>query len=255
MYDVSVISSCLNESRNVVELTERLEAVFAKENIRGEIVLVDDGSTDDTSKLMQELAGRFPNVKIIIHSQNRGIVKGWQSGLKVACGTYVCLIDSDLQNLPEDVGRLYKEILWSHVDAVQGWRNHIGRLQDSWLRHIASRGLNALLNFVFGMSMRDNKSGFVVCRKSVLEDILVHRFSYTYYQTFISVAAKYKGYSIKEVETLFQDRLLGKSYIRSAFKSGFLTLVDVIKGFFEFRFISHYDNSLRHFVHDQQSGK
>jgi len=248
MYDLSVISPCLNESRNIVELTERLQAVFAKEHIKGEIVLVDDGSADDTGHIITEMTRRFPNVRKVTHSNNLGIEKGWRSGLKAASGVYVCLIDSDLQNLPEDVGRLYKEILFSHVDVVQGWRNHIGRLQDSFLRHWASRGLNSLLNFLFGMALRDNKSGFVLCRKSVLEDMLNHHYQYRYYQTFISIAARYKGYSLKELETLFQDRLLGKSFITSTLKTILLTFLDIIKGFFEFRFATHYDSSVRNFL-------
>ncbi len=250
MHDLSIISGCLNESRNVVELVERLQAVFVKDKINGEIILVDDGSTDDTGQLIEEMSKKFSNVKKITHSHNRGIEQSWKSGLRAASGVYVCLIDSDLQNLPEDSGRLYREIQFSHVDVVQGWRNHIGRLQDSFLRHWFSRGLNALLNMVFGMSLKDNKSGFILCRKSVLEDILNHHLNYHYYQTFVTVAAKYKGYTIKEVETLFQSRVLGKSYLTNSFKASFLTFVDILKGFFEFHFISKYDNFLRDFLRE-----
>lgn len=251
---LTVIAPCFNESRNILELSERLLKVFIKEGVSGEVVLINDGSTDDTGDIINQLAAKFSSIRAVHHDKNQGIEAGWRSGLAIASGIYVCLIDSDLQNLPEDVGRLYREIKFSNVDIVQGWRNHIGRLQDSFLRHLSSRGLNFTLNLFFGMHSRDNKSGFVICRKGVMEDVLTHRFKYKYYQTFISIAAKYRGYSIKEVETLFQNRLLGKSFIRSTFRVILGTLIDVIKGFFEFRFSSKFDGTLRNFVREVRFG-
>lgn len=246
--ELSVISPCLNENKNLIELTRRLQKVFEKEKISGEIILVNDGSTDDTATIMEQLSSKFTNVKIFHHEKNRGIEQGWKTGLSNAKGVYVCLIDSDMQNLPEDVGRLYREIKFSNVDLVQGWRNHIGRLQDSFLRHWSSRGLNFILNTAFGMHSRDNKSGFVICRKEVLKDILTHKFKYNYYQAFITVAIKYKGYSLKEVETLFQNRLFGKSFIGNNLKVIFLTLIDIFKAFIEFRYFQTFDDSLEEFI-------
>lgn len=255
-YDLSVISPCFNESQNVVALAERLNKTFEKKNINGEIILVDDASTDDTGRLIDELAGRYPNLKAIHHQRNIGLLSGWRSGLAAASGVYVCLIDSDLQNLPEDVGRLYEEIKFTRADVVQGWRNHVGRLKDSFARHLSSRGLNFLLNFLFGMNLRDNKSAFLVCRKEVLEDILTYRFNYRYPQTFMGVAAKYRGYYLREIETLFQDRLLGKSSLGEfPLKASFLTFIDVIKGLFEYRFFDHPDSSLRNFLRSHRISK
>lgn len=247
-YDLTVIAPCYNESANVVELTERLCSVFTKRKMHGEICLVDDASTDNTGALTDELVVKCPNVCAMHHPVNKGIVSSWKTGLAVARGSFVCLIDSDLQNLPEDVWRLYDEIKFSHADLVQGWRNHIGRPKGGLGRQIASRGLNILLNLLFGMKSRDNKSGFIICRREVLNDILNFRYHYRFPQTFIGVAAKYKGYSIREIETLFQDRQLGKSFIKFPLKISFLTLFDVLKGLFEFRFFDFKDNTLCNFL-------
>jgi len=169
--------------------------------------------------------------KLAVHHQvNQGIAAGWRTGVANSKGKYVCLIDADLQYLPEEVWRLYREIESSRVDMVQGFRSTIERLRDS--RYLYSKALNVLLNVTFGMRLRDNKSGFVIARRETLADILKHRFRYHYFNTFIAVAASSKGYSIKEVETLFKNRNLGTSYIQGfPLKLIARVLTDIVKAF------------------------
>lgn len=256
-YDLSVIAPCFNESKNVIELTDRLLKTFDKRGISGEIILVNDASTDNTGGLINDLAKKYPNrLQGLHHKQNKRMFETWKTGLHAARGVYICLIDADLQNLPEDVGRLYKEILFSHVDVVQGWRNHLGRLNDSSTRLLLSKGLNWLLNKMFGMRLRDNKCAFVVCRKEVLEDILIYTYKYHYPQTFIGVSAKAKGYSIREVETIFQDRKLGRSFLSDfPISASIFTFLDIVKGFFEFRMFLRPDITLHIFAQNNTSTK
>lgn len=245
--ELSVIAPCLNEELNIPELVERLERTFEKRNISGEIILVNDGSTDGTKRVMDELAKKYPNLIPIHHARNLGLFAGWQSGLSQARGAYVCLIDADLQNLPEDVWRLLKEIRYAHCDVVQGWRSSVGRLKDS--RYTLSRGLNIMLNALFGMHARDNKSGFVIAQKETLEDILHFRYRYRYPQTFIGAAAHAKGYGIREIETLFQSRLAGESFItKNPLKPVIGTLSDLMKACFEFRLFVKQESLLSHFL-------
>lgn len=234
VYELSVIAPCYNEEGNLLELTNRLETAFATKNIVGEIVLVNDGSHDGTGALVNRLVQEHSNVVGIHHSENRGMVAGWRSGLEASHGDLVCLIDADLQNLPEDVCRLYREIRLSGADVVQGYRSSIGRLRDS--RYLLSKTLNAILNTCFDMQLRDNKSGFIMCRREVLADILRHRFRYHYFQSLIMVAAKSKGYTIREIETLFESRLVGKSFIPS-FPAGVIlkATLDIAKAVYEYR--------------------
>ena len=155
----------------------RLRNAFWIKNIAGEIILVNDGSKDGTPTLVDQLAQEQPNVVALHHSTNLGMVAGWKSGLEAAHGDLVCLIDADLQNLPEDVCRLYRELRLSGADVVQGYRSSVGRPRDS--RYFLSKTLNVILNTCFGMRLRDNKSGFIICRRDVLADIFRHRFSIT----------------------------------------------------------------------------
>ncbi len=247
MMQLSVIAPCYNEENNVKQLTERLLAVFNKHEIAGEVILVDDASTDSTREIANKLVALHQNVHCVRHDKNRGIAAGWVTGVEAAKGQFICLIDSDLQNPPEEVWRLYREILWSKVDMVQGTRSHIGRMRDS--RYLLSRGLNFILNFMFGMKAIDNKSGFVIAYREALQDILRSQGHYHYYNTFIRVAAAAKGYTVKEVETLFQERKVGKSYIkRFPIMLVVRVIEDCIKAVFEFRMRFQRDDVLEQFL-------
>ncbi len=248
MYQLSVVGSAFNEGNNIVELVERLQKVFEKKKINGEIMLINDTSTDNTGEIMDALARRFNNLHIIHNEKNLGIAGSWEKGIQAAKGTYVCLMDTDLQNLPEEVHKLYQEITFTNSDMVQGWRNHIGKTKHT-PQYFLSRGLNTLLNMLFGMRMRDNKSGFVIARREVLLDVMKHKRKYKHFQTFITVAAHAKRYSIREVETLFAERTLGKSYLSGKLlKTSWDTFTDICKGLFEFRIFDWYDTSVRDHV-------
>jgi len=232
--ELSVVVPCYNEAGNLPELVARLLSVFEKRKVRGEIVLVNDGSRDETGIVIDALAKAHPEVVPVHHEKNRGLAAGWDSGVLKATGTYVCLIDADLQYQPEDVARLHRELLHTRVDMVQGSRSLIGRQRDS--RYHLSRGLNTMLNMMFGMRLRDNKSGFVIARRETLADILHRRFKYAYFQTFIAVSAHTKGYSIREIETVFETRLVGQSFIPSfPVRLILRAFADLATGFVEFR--------------------
>jgi len=207
---LSVLAPCYNEGRNVDFLVDRTLATFSAMNVEGELVLVDDGSQDDTWARIESRVDADRRVRGIQHSSNGGMEAAWGTGLAAAHGRLVCLIDADLQNRPEDIARLLAAYTRSNHDLVQGVR-----LSPSTLtRHrLFSRGLNRLLNAAFGTSLRDNKSGFILCRREVLQSILEHRFTYKYFQSFLGVAACAHGFSVEEIDTLFEPRRAGCSFL------------------------------------------
>ena len=233
-YQISVVAPCYNEAGNLNELVSRIQRVFTTKMIKGELVLINDASTDNTEQVIDHLVSEYSNVIAVHHKVNRGIAEGWKSGLAASKGDLICLIDADLQNLPEDIWRLYQEIKNSGYDIVQGYRSSVGRLRDS--RFLLSKVLNFLLNKLFGMNSIDNKSGFIICRRSVLNEILRYRFNYYHFQSFIMVSAKAKGFTIREIETLFESRLIGKSFIpRVPYKLIFEVFLDIFLAVYEFR--------------------
>lgn len=207
---LSVIAPCYNEEGNVPTLVERtLSAFDGMEGVEAELVLIDDGSADDTWGAIERASAEHDRVRGVRHVHNLGIVGGWRTGLAAARGELVCLIDSDLQNRPEDVARLYDAYVEHEPDIVQGVRNPRG-VQT---RLVFSRGLNLLLNTAFGMRLRDNKSGFILCPRDVLASILDYKYEYRFFQSFVGVAAGARNYSIVEVDTDFERRHTGESFL------------------------------------------
>ena len=207
---LSVIAPCFNEEGNIDQLTDRTLATFDKMGVSAELVLVDDGSGDETWARIQRRAEADPRVRGVRHASNRGMEEGWRSGSQASKGDLICIIDADLQNRPEDVAKLYKTYLRELPDIVQAVRH----LNEGPKRYrLFSRGLNFLLNASFGTRLRDNKSGFLLCRREVFADILTHRFDYRYFQSFVGVAAHAKGYTTIEVDTDFDQRFSGASFL------------------------------------------
>ena len=211
--ELSIIVPCLNEEGNVPLLVSRTLSMLDQLAIEGEIVLVNDGSTDKTGIRIDEQQKLDNRVLGIHHSTNQGIEGSWLSGINSVSGSLVCLIDGDLQNEPEDIADLYRSYISdSNSDVVQGVRCPVPGLSLQRPLHF-SRGLNFLLNLCFRMQLRDNKSGFILCSKPVLLSILQHRFRYRYFHCFLSVAAVKKGYIIKEIDTVFHFRHSGDSFL------------------------------------------
>jgi phenylacetate-CoA ligase len=230
----------------------RLLSVFGRRRISGEIVLVNDASTDATAQVIDALARQHREIVAVHHPSNRGLAAGWQTGLEAATGVYVCFIDADLQNPPEEVWRLYREITLSRADMVQGVRSSIGRLKDG--RYALSRVLNVMLNVTFGMSAVDNKSGFVMARRETMRDILRHRFQYRHAHVFVAAAAKAKGFTQREVETLFQSRHAGTSFIKNwPVKLVTEVCVDTAKAFVELRLLRQPIDELEQFLRTMPS--
>ena len=207
---LSVIAPCFNEEANVDLLVKRTLAAFETIAVAAELVLVDDGSRDRTWERITACEQAADCVRGIRHRVNRGMEAAWRTGLNAAEGELVCLIDSDLQNRPEDIAILYAAYQRGAGHVIQAVRHPAAGL--SRIRHF-SRGLNLLLNWLFRMQARDNKSGFILCRREVLIDVLRHRFRYNYFQCLLGAAIHARGYRLAEVDTVFEPRHSGRSFL------------------------------------------
>jgi len=213
MPGLSLLVPCLNEAASLPDLVARARAACdgapAIAASGWEIVLIDDGSRDETWSCMQRLAALDPAVRAVRHEHTSGIPAAWRSGLAQARGERICVIDADLQYDPGDIPKLWRAIDVMAADIVQGIRAAHDRPRDP--RYVLSRGLSTVLNVAFGMSSRDNKSGFFVCRREVLTDLLSFTGRYRHWQCFVMVAAHHRGYRIHEIETAFRPRRSGRS--------------------------------------------
>jgi phenylacetate-CoA ligase len=213
MPGLSVLVPCLNEAAGLARLVAQVQAALRAPVLAeagpSELILVDDGSQDGTWEAIERLRGSHPHLGAVRHARNLGIPAAWTSGLAAARGEWICVIDADLQYEPSEIWRLWEALRRTDADIVQGARADDDRRRD--LRFLLSRGLCVLLNAAFGMSLRDNKSGFFLCHRRVLATLLRFRQRYRHWQCFVMVAAHHHGYRIHEIETPFRPRHAGRS--------------------------------------------
>jgi len=210
---VSLVAPCLNEAGNVAELAERFFKEAEKLQTPVEIVFIDDGSTDETFNVLENLRLKYVGkIQIIQHQTNKGIPASWLAGTEHALGRHVCLIDSDLQNPPESVFQMLGKLVNEKADLVRAVRRPVANLSAQ--RFIMSRTLNFCLNKSFHMSSEDNKSGFVIARKDDMLKIVTPRGQYRHFQTFVGASANFHNLKTLEVETTFYDRRAGVSFMR-----------------------------------------
>jgi len=233
---LSVIVPCYNEEKNVTEFSERALHALKKNRVSCEIIFVDDGSRDGTAREIKGIAERSVNARAVFHKRNRGISEAWKSGISASRSPVVCVTDADLQYLPEDIPKLYRTFLSCSADIVQGWRSR--KKGQKGVRWLMSRTMSHALNFLFGMRLKDNKSGFFVCKKETLSNVLNHKLKYMNFFLFITVAAKAHGYKIREVKTHFARRKRGKSFI-PLFPASlvFWAAVDIAKAVLEYKIL------------------
>ena len=210
---LSVLVPCLNEAENLTELVRRVRAAFANPDMgpgpARELILIDDGSSDDTWPTMRRLSATWSELRVVRHPTRLGIPAAWRSGLRHGRGAWVCVLDADLQYDPEEIARLWAAQKATDADVVQGTRATRERRHD--LRYLLSRSLNTLLNRTFDMSLQDNKSGFFLCQREVLQMLLGFRRHFRHWQCFVMVAAHHHGLNIHQVKTPFRPRSAGRS--------------------------------------------
>lgn len=232
LIELSVIVPCFNEQANIEELVLRVTNLFEKNALNGEIILVNDESTDGTGAEIAKFTKKFKNVVGIEHRVNSGIVEAWHSGLKKAQGKYVLTIDADLQYRAEDIVGLYSEIKKGDYDLVQGWRKEYKGKE--FFRSFLSKSLSFLLNMLFFIRLPDIKSGFVIYERRVFADILDSRDKYRTFQHFFILAALKKGYRLKQIPITFYPRIRGESFIKHPVFFSFKVLFDFPRAIWEF---------------------
>ncbi|NLH48172.1 MAG: glycosyltransferase family 2 protein [Myxococcales bacterium] len=231
--DCSIIVPCFNEEQALPLLVRRIADLREHWDWSSELVLVDDGSRDDTWLTIQRLRETHPFIVPVRHAGNRGIVAGWRSALAAASGRHVALLDADLQYRPEDLPALREKLRESMADVVQGAR--VSEPNRTPLRRLMTAGLSLLLNLLFGMHLKDNKSGFLLCRREVLADVLETRFRYRNFTHFIAVAIHARGYRIAQVPVVFDPRAAGESFIKNPWRFALRSLLDFPPALWEFR--------------------
>jgi glycosyltransferase involved in cell wall biosynthesis len=205
MLRYSIVVPFHNEAENVTVLYDRLKAVMEMAGEGFEMVFVDDGSSDSTFRLLQEIAAVDSRVVVVKLRRNFGQTSALAAGFDHAAGEYVLAMDGDLQHHPEDIP-LFLEKIAEGYDIVSGWRKV--RVDNFWLRRLPSRVANWLMAKLSGVDIHDFGTTFKAYRRELLDQVPL----YGELHRFIPALASWHGVSICEVPIKNVVRERGNSH-------------------------------------------
>ncbi len=193
-----------NEAGNLAPLYDRVRAAMEKIGQPWELLLVDDGSTDASGELLDELADRDPHVKVIHFRRNFGQTAAMMAGFDFARGDIIIPMDGDLQNDPADIALLLAK-LDEGYDVVSGWRKD--RQDHAIRRNLPSIMANRLISLVSGVRLHDFGCSLKAYRREVIEGVRL----YGEMHRFLPIYAKWHGAEITEVVVQHFARTAGDS--------------------------------------------
>jgi len=201
----SIVVPFHNEEENVTALYARLKQVMEQVGDSFELVFVDDGSSDRTYKLLEEIAAVDSRVLVVKLRRNFGQTAGLAAGFDHASGDFILSMDGDLQHDPNEIPN-FLEKLEEGYDVVSGWREK--RVDNFVMRRIPSRIANWLMAKLSGVDIHDFGTTFKAYRREVIHNIPL----YGEMHRFIPALASWYGASICEIPIKNVDRLKGKSH-------------------------------------------
>ncbi|MHC1681160.1 MAG: glycosyltransferase family 2 protein [Methanomassiliicoccales archaeon] len=214
-----------NEEGNVGPLTEDILGVYADRNIDGEVLLIDDGSSDRSGEICDQLAKDHSNVRAVHHEKNLGRSYAIRTGFQQAKGDVVIIMDADRQYEPKQIP-LFLAKMDEGFDVVTGWRRE---RTDTFIRRFISKTYNRfIIRNKFKLQIKDQNSGFKAFRREKAVAMGFDPEGYQGLHRFILPLAALKGMKIAEVPIVHYDRPTGKSYIKF-YTVPFITLRDFSK--------------------------
>lgn len=202
--ELSVIVPVFNEAENLEPLCREVHAVLDAAKIDFELVFSDDGSTDDTPRVLHLLADEFPRVRVVTLRRNSGQTAALSAAFDQARGRVLVPMDGDLQNDPADIPRLLEK-LNEGFDVVSGWRRN--RKDSLVSRRVPSRIANRLVAWLSGMPLHDFGCTLKAYRRDVLSGVRL----YGEMHRFVPIYAAWQGARVTEIEVNHRPRQRGRS--------------------------------------------
>lgn len=218
-----VIPPLLNEEESLKELHDWIVSVMQSNHFLYEILFIDDGSTDNSWRVITELSEVNPNVKGIRFQRNFGKSQALHAGFKAVQGDVVITMDADLQDNPEEIPELYNLIIKDGFDLISGWKKK--RYDSVIAKNLPSKLFNWAAQQTSGVKLHDFNCGLKAYRKDVVKNIEVSGEMHRY----IPVLAKNAGFTkIDEKVVQHQARKYGNTkFGMERFINGFLDLITI----------------------------
>lgn len=234
--DISIIISLLNEQESLKPLTDWIVKVMQENSYTYEIIMVDDGSKDNSWQEIEKLSANNNNIKGIKFRRNYGKSAALNVGFEHAKGDVVITMDADLQDSPDEIPGLYKMIKQEGYDLVSGWKKK--RYDSKLMKNLPSKFFNATTRWLSGIKLHDFNCGLKAYKNEVVKNIEVYGEMHRY----IPVIAKWAGFTnIGEKVVKHQKRQFGKSkFGMNRFINGYLDLMSIM-------FVSRFSKQPMHF--------
>ena len=233
--DISVLVPAFNEEESLGELCEWIDKVMIENKFSYEVVIVDDGSNDDTWEKVEEISSIIPSVKGIKFRRNFGKSAALNVGFEAVQGDVVITMDADLQDSPDEIPGLYNMVIQDGYDLVSGWKK---KRYDPITKTIPSKFFNGTTRMMSGIKLHDFNCGLKAYKKTVVKQIEVYGEMHRY----IPVIAKWAGFTkIGEKVVQHQERKYGVTKFGfERFVNGFLDLISI-------SFVSRFGKKPMHF--------
>jgi len=186
--NLSIVVPLYNEEESLPELCSWIKSVVDQHGYTYEVLLIDDGSRDDSWKVIQNIAAANPNVKGIKFQRNYGKSAALNEGFKAAQGDVVITMDADMQDSPDEIPALYQMIVEEGFDMVSGWKKK--RYDNTLTKNIPSKLFNAVARKSSGIKLHDFNCGLKAYKRKVVKCIEVFGEMHRY----IPVLAKWSGF-------------------------------------------------------------
>jgi glycosyltransferase involved in cell wall biosynthesis len=203
LISISVVLPAYNEEENIGPVLEMVVEALGPLISDYEVVVVDDGSRDATAARVEEVAARFPQVRLVRHQVNRGYGAALYTGFKSSTREWIFMTDADRQFDLREINRLIA--LTNEADLVVGYR---APRCDPFMRVLFGWGWSALVTLLFGYTARDIDCAFKLFRREIIERIPIYSRGATFSAEFL-VRSKRAGYRIREVPVTHLPRTAG----------------------------------------------
>lgn len=230
---ITAVVPVYNEEESLEAFYKVLIPNLSKLDKSYEVIFVDDGSTDNTLKILKDFEARNSNVKILSFRKNRGKAEALTSGFQEAKGDFVVTLDADLQDRPEEIKKLLDKSK-EGFDLVCGWRKD---RKDALKTILSSKVFNFIMSAFWGVHLHDYNCGLKLYTKEAAKSLNL----YGGMHRFIPLLVSEKGFEVTELAVRHEKREFGKS------KYGFSKIFKDIPDMFTVLFLSRYAKRPLHF--------
>lgn len=231
---ISIVIPVLNEADSLRELRKRIAEVAASESLDAEVLFIDDGSTDASWQVIEEITRVMPQTRALRFRRNFGKAAALAAGFDAVSRPIVITMDADLQDDPKEIPRFLAQ-LEQGFDVVSGWKQI---RHDPWHKTGPSRVFNWLVGKLTGVRIHDHNCGFKAYRREIFDEVKL----YGELHRFVPVLAAAKGWRVGEIPVEHHARQFGHSkYGAERLIKGFLDLLTIY-------FLTGYSQRPQHLI-------